>query len=43
MFDALLNQDYSISLDIGRYQSVSEHAIMKSRFLNKQRCLYASK
>ena len=43
MFNALLNEDYSISINIDRYQSVLEYAIVKSGFFNRHRCLYASK
>ena len=33
MFNALINKGYSISADIGRYQSILEHALSKVDFL----------
>ena len=33
MFKSLMNEDYSVSVDIDRYHSVSEHAISKVDFL----------
>ena len=32
MFKAVINEDYSISIDIERYQGVSEHALSKVDF-----------
>ena len=32
MFKSLMNEDYSVSVDIDRYHSVSEHAISKVDF-----------
>ena len=32
MFKALINKDYSISIDIERYQGVLEHALSKVDF-----------
>ena len=32
-FNAPINEDYSISVDIGRYQSILEHALSKMDFL----------
>ena len=31
-FNALINEDYSISIDIDRYQSILEHALSKMDF-----------
>ena len=33
-FNALINEDYSISADIDRYQDVVEHALLKTDFFN---------
>ena len=39
----LKNEHYSIIADIGRYQSVLEHSLLKNRFSNRNTHLYASK
>ena len=39
-FNALINEDNSISIDIGWYQSILEHALSKLGFLNRYRQLY---
>ena len=35
MFKALINEDYSIGIDTGRYQGVLEHALSKVDFGRK--------
>ena len=40
---ALANEDYSISVDIDRYESLLEQALSKIECLNWQRLFYASK
>ena len=40
MFDAQINGDYFIGVDIDRYQGVLEHAFFKSKFFNRCRHIY---
>ena len=39
-FNALINEEYSICVDINRYQSAFEHVLSKSGFLNRYRHIY---
>ena len=42
-FNALTNGDYSVGVDIERYQSVLEYALTQSKFFNRYRDLYPFK
>ena len=43
MFKALINEDYSIAIDIERYQGVLKHALSKVGFSGRHRHIHASK
>ena len=43
MFKALINEDYSIAIDIERYQGVLKYALSKVGFSGRHRHIHASK
>ena len=43
MFKALINEDYSISVDIERYQGVLEHTLSKVDLFSRHKHIHASK